>query len=449
MSLLDSVVTVTITTATVSVSQAGFGVPLIAAYFLPAIFPERVRSYTSVNDMVTDGFATTDAAYRAANAIFSQNPKIPTLKIGRRALAPTQLIHGTPVEPAVAAVRIYTATINGTAFAFTTDATPTVAEIVAGVVGLINLGAEPMTAADVGTTHMTLTADVPGDVNTVVLSDDSDGEDLWTYKDESVDPGIATDLGNIELEDSDWYGLVIDNQSEDEILAAAAWVESNLKLFCCSTMDTDVTTTSTTDIASDLKAAAYARTSISYHHLVYQFMGAAWMGRMFPSDPGTSTWNAQTLAGVTVTPGSILSSTVIGKLEGKYCNYYVEIGGVNVTREGKVSDNEWIDVVRGVDWTRARIQENVWSILVNRSAALSKVPFTDSGIAAVQGQIQAPLLQGESRGLYVQGESLVTVPKAADVATASKLLRLLPDMDFSAVLAGAIHEVSVTGVVSV
>ena len=43
----------------------------------------------------------------------------------------------------------------------------------------------------------------------------------------------------------------------------------------------------------------------------------------------------------------------------------------------------------------------------------------------------------------------VTVPKVADVSAADKTARLLPDMKFTGTLAGAIHKVTITGVVSV
>jgi len=60
---------------------------------------------------------------------------------------------------------IYTQTINGTAFAFTSDGTPTAAEVVAGLTSLINAdGPLPVTAS--GTTTLILTGDVAGNTFT-------------------------------------------------------------------------------------------------------------------------------------------------------------------------------------------------------------------------------------------------------------------------------------------
>lgn len=57
--------------------------------------------------------------------------------------------------------RVYTVTINGVAFAYTSDSTATQAEIVDGLVALINAGSEPVTAID-GGNSLYLRADVAG-----------------------------------------------------------------------------------------------------------------------------------------------------------------------------------------------------------------------------------------------------------------------------------------------
>jgi hypothetical protein len=44
---------------------------------------------------------------------------------------------------------------------------------------------------------------------------------------------------------------------------------------------------------------------------------------------------------------------------------------------------------------------------------------------------------------------VVTVPKVADISAGNKTTRTLPDMKFTGTLAGAIHKVIITGVVSV
>lgn len=44
---------------------------------------EVYREYTSTTDMITDGFLTTDYAYVAANRVFSQNPQVRSVIVGK------------------------------------------------------------------------------------------------------------------------------------------------------------------------------------------------------------------------------------------------------------------------------------------------------------------------------------------------------------------------------
>ncbi len=109
---------------------------------------------------------------------------------------------------------------------------------------------------------------------------------------------------------------------------------------------------------------------------------------------------------------------------------------------GWVGSGEYIDIIRGVDWSEARIQELIYQVLINNI----KVPFTDDGIQAVDSQLKAALQEGIDVGLYASYET--TVPLAADVSATDKGNRLLPDVEFVAILAGAINKVQVNGIVS-
>jgi hypothetical protein len=81
MSEADKIVQINITRETKTPSRQGFGLPLITAY--TTVFPERARLYSDTASMITDGFATTDAAYLAAVGEFAQNPAPTQVVIGR------------------------------------------------------------------------------------------------------------------------------------------------------------------------------------------------------------------------------------------------------------------------------------------------------------------------------------------------------------------------------
>ena len=112
---LEDVVNVQISGDAPAITRAGFGVPLIAAYHTHNT--DRVRSYTSLTAMAADGFATSEPAYQMASVIFSQQPRVPRIRVGRRATAFAQVIHLTPSAPATGDV--YSVEINGQAGSYT------------------------------------------------------------------------------------------------------------------------------------------------------------------------------------------------------------------------------------------------------------------------------------------------------------------------------------------
>ena len=111
-----------------------------------------------------------------------------------------------------------------------------------------------------------------------------------------------------------------------------------------------------------------------------------------------------------------------------------------------------IDIIQGIDWIRARMQENIFQKLVNAD----KIPYTDAGVAIIEAQTRATLENAIKKGVIApdpdkfDGEPyLVQVPKVADVSANDKGNRLLPDITWQATLAGAIHRVTIQGRVEI
>lgn len=257
-----------------------------------------------------------------------------------------------------------------------------------------------------------------------------------------ADPGIATDLTAIKKASSAWYGLVTLHNSSALILAAAAWAEANEKLYIAGTLDSPVATSAdsgATDIAHQLKALSYARTSIIFHPANDEFAGAAEIARWFPIDPGGDDWRLKTLVGVTV---KTYSDTQTTNMTDKHVNWYADLGGANVVQgEGKVAANEYIDVIRFRDWYSARLQERGANLLIQAE----KIPFTDAGIAVIEAMIKGLNQEGiRAGGIASDPAPVVIVPKAADISTADKQARWLRGVKSTWELAGAIHKLSVT-----
>jgi hypothetical protein len=439
---LSDIVNVSISASTQSPTAPGFGVPLILGYHTK--FAELVRYYTSLAGMTADGFASTSPEYLAAVSLQAQNPAPPRWAIGRRTHAPTQIVHMTPVA---ANATTYTVTINGTAFTYTTTTGATVKEIVEGLDAAI--GSTPTdvvcTEDDTKLIH-TGTAGTWFSWSVADTSGNANGMGLWTVADVTADSQADDDIAACAAADSGWYAFVLTHQNKADGTLCAVAASALKKLFVIDVADTEVKGSGSSDLASVCEAAADEYTVVCYHALNNQFMSAAWLGKCLPYDPGTETWKFKTLAGITA---DILTESEIGYIKAKHGNWYQELGGVNITQEGWTSGAEFIDTVRFIDYLKANIQYDVYGILVNNA----KVPYTDGGVALIEGSLRGRLANEEGteqrpRGL-APGSSTVTVPLVANELAVNRANRTIPDIYFTATLSGAIHSLTINGVLSV
>lgn len=437
MSLKD-IVNVNITRQTRAVSRAGFGVAMVLGTHKR--FTERIKYYSTSDAMLLingGDFESSDLEYLAAIPLFQQENSVTRVAIGRRKSGDNLVITVSDVENTTK----YTTTINGTDFEFTSDADATAEEIAAGLVAAINLGSEPVTASDNLDGTYDLDADVAGTPFSITVDS---RQTLGTI---SATDTMTNDLAAIKNESNDWYGLVLTSRTKQDALDAAAWVESNKKFAGFASADTDIVDTTdaadTTTLPAQLKAAAYVRSYAFYHSdAANSWPESALFGNILPRDPGSYTAMFKTLTGITV---DNLSDTQSKNSLDKNCMIYTEVGNVNITQEGKTAEGEFIDVIIFIDWLEAEIVANVYGDLVNQP----KVPFTDSGAGAVEGDVRTALDLGIERGGIATDPPYTTsVPKVANVSSTDKANRLLPDVEFNATLAGAIHATDIDGTVT-
>lgn len=444
---LDDVVTVDISIDSASVDVAGFGVSMIAAYHTHNTDAARVyASSTGLADMVTDGFSTTEPAYLAATKLLSNTPRVSSFVIGRRLNSWQQVYKITPTITS-SVVNVFSGSVNGHAWTFTSDATPSMTEVCTGIASAIDALAD-VSATNVSNTHVLVTVTASATLVTCNGGSATPGTSSLMIEDATTDANIADDLTAIQMGTNAWYGFVIDSPSADAKGDAAAWAEAQIKIFGVDINDTRALNASdTTDLASTLKSAAYTRTFGIYHSDAKAFAAAAWMGKKFPRDPHFGdTWNFATLSGVAV---ESLSSTQLAALKGKRVNRYVTIAGLEVTQEGYMFDgvNNFIDLVTGRDEMHARIQEGIFALL-----ATGQLQYTDKSVDLVCQNVLR-ILDVFVKGGFLKGGAdapTCTGPKVATVPDADRQARNLPDINFTANLASRIHSVkSITGKVSV
>lgn len=428
---LDEIVNIQITLGSKSVTRAGFGTPLVLG---PNgdFGSDLVRTYTSLPGVAED-FETTDDEYKWAQRLFSQEKKPRQIRIGKRAVKVAQI---ETLTPTVANTTAYKVTINGEDYEFTSDADATATEIVVGLIALIN--ADPLCKmSGSGTTTLILTAENPGEANSVSASSN------LAIVHTTANHGVIEDIQALQQVNDDWYCLILTSRDDLEILQAAAYIEALRKIFIAASDGLSIKTASTTDLGSVLKQKTYNRTALLWSGDEASGPEAAWAGRKLPTDPGSEQWRYASLSGIST---DVLNATELANLNAKNVNHYTTVGGVGIVQKGKMASGQWIDVTRFLDWFTARVQEGIYGLLVS----VEKVPYTDGGVTSLEAIVRAKIEEGIRVGGISRDDGYtVESQKVAEVDPQLRQDRIFPDIAFEFRLAGAIGEVTVKGFVSV
>lgn len=256
---------------------------------------------------------------------------------------------------------------------------------------------------------------------------------------------LAAELNKLVQIHNDWYWLVYAprEHASGDLEELAGWVASAGKFGVFTNEEgADVQ-----DIVALAQAMNTSRAVLFAHTDPNSYPDAALVGRMAPLQPGAATFKFKTLDGV---PESEFGTSDILGLHDAGAITYVAKFGVLQTSEGFVTDRTYADIQLAKDWLKARMEERIsWVLYVNK-----KVPYDNAGIALIRDPIRATLQQATALGIVARGDDgsgLFTVhaPRREDVDPADRANRILPDVYWDAVLAGAIHKVKVTGVVRV
>jgi len=441
---VSDVVQINISVSGAGPTAAGFGEPMLLAYH--TAYTDRVREYSSLAGVAVDfppGASSSPPAYLMAQAVFAQTPAPTAVKIGRRALPYTQTLNLTCLSTSATDTYSFQLRLPGGSWRVVTVASTGVPNT---DVATINTAVTALAITGLTATHsgavltLTMAAGALLDVRPDYVH--------MTFADVTTDPGIVADLTAIVAADPAFYGILSDSQSALEVAALAANVEglgsSNPYLYIFNNSDTIDATSSTADIFTTLKTAAYTRTAGLYAQgQLLCYSAAAWMGRLFPTTPGSENWAFKTLAGV---PADALTTSQVHNVEGKNASVYTPLAGLNLTQFGKRPDGNWIDITRGVDALTNTIAIGVLALEANKL----KVPYTDAGIDMVRAIVIASLKQFTDTGFLADTPApTVSVPLKSTVSSADRAARILRNVNFSATLAGAINSTVINGVLSV
>ena len=440
MTEIADIVQISIDRATATPSRPSLSTPTIVG---PSqVFPNRIRTYTKLTDMTTDGFGTDSPEYIAAAVMKAQNPSLRKWKVGRVATVPAESVTLQVLAQGTALGEKYEFTVDGSTIAYTVSSTVTSYAVASTLAGLIDALA-PVAATSSADT-ITITRATADGKRTRIRNWQ---RRLLKYKNNTswTATTLQADLNSILTEDSDFGALYFAENAASAAAAVAAWAETNEKLFAyTSNDDQNVSSTVTNDVFSTLKLSSYTQSyGIQNANDTQGHSGAAWDGLILAKfKPGQENWNFKTLAGIQVDD---LNGTETSALDNKHANYFVTVGGLNLTQgNGKVASGEYIDVIRFLNWLKSEMGLRVFAALAN----LPKVPFTDTGLDVIRSVMLAVLQDGIDVGGLVDGTQVVEMPVVADIDPITKGERTLDNVTFSAELQGAINKVIVQGTIN-
>ena len=244
----------------------------------------------------------------------------------------------------------------------------------------------------------------------------------------------------IKDEDSDFYGILLcsDDKSYGDDLKSLVNIVGNNRYLIGADL-----TKNQLDLGKYFTDKKCERIFSMYKGHDEDYPAAALMGKMLHQHPGSASWAFKQIEGVSKLN---IPSDLLNNLETLNINRYVNIKDVGVVLDGRVASGEYIDIIHGTDWLNVRIQERLFRVLMTNP----KIPYTLKGVDLVRSEILAQLQEGVHRGLLAASpEPQVSIPNIDEVDPILRGQRILPDVKFSARLAGAIHAVQINGNVEV
>lgn len=279
------------------------------------------------------------------------------------------------------------------------------------------------------------------------------------YEDEATETLLQA--VNACMQYTNWYGLGVADDEDiadaDWLTAAAAIEASSLsRILAITTSDAaTIETTSTTDLASKLKAAGYGRTFVQYS-TSSKYAALSAFGRAFTvnftGSNTTLTLKFKQLPGITY---ETLTVNQAAALDAKNCNVFVYYqNDTAILQQGVMANGDFFDERHGLDWLQNYVQTNLYNLLYTST---TKIPQTDAGVTRLLANVEQSMDQSVTNGLVaagvwnggdigelVAGDTLtkgyyVYAQPLSEQAQSDREARKAPLIQVACKLAGAVH----------
>lgn len=466
--------------------RRGFGTLLILGDSSVIAPSERYRVYTDA-DSVAEDFGLASPEYYGAALYFGQSPRPRELMIGRWFSAGvTAELTGGQLTAAERAMSNWTAITDGE-LDLEIDGEPvtltaldfSAATTLNGVASIIQTAIQTV-VPDAGcgwhTDHFTITGATAGATGTITYATDTASSALATLMKltsstaKSIEQGVSSEtpveaVARFANMSAQWYGLTFcatATISDAEHMEVAAFIEAagKARRYGITIQSADAKNAAVeTDLASQLKAARYMRTSWLYSsHNAYAIcsMFARAFAVNFSGNRTTITLMYKQLPGVIYEELTETEAQALAKKNGNV--YVLYDNDTAILQYGVNCDGSYFDELHGADWLADAIQVALYNLLYQST---TKIPQTDEGTAQLVNAAQRVLDQAVNNGFcspgiwnadgfgtLKRGDRLdsgyyVYMPSVDDQDQSEREQRKAPPMQIAVKLAGAIHTADV------
>lgn len=330
----------------------------------------RVRQYSSLAQMTSDGFTTNSPEYLAASSLMAQTPPPQFFWVGRQDLTAisTVIPHAGNAGINYAVGDLVTIVQGGGSH---------------GVAHVVSIGGGgAVTALDFGTPGATQGT---GYADATALTTTGGAGTGLEVDITSIGESCLQALQACRAASYQWYACMVIGAALADHEAIASWAESITPVvaYMGQTSDAAVLANSAGNVLSVLKAAGYRRTMMIYSTTQSGaapnniYAAAALIGRAMGLNSGLAgsyyTMKFKTLVGIIAEP---LTETQKNSIENNNGNLYLSYGNAyTFVEQGVMMNGTFFDELVGLDMLASDMQYNVMNLLTENPS----IPQTDPG----------------------------------------------------------------------
>jgi hypothetical protein len=261
---------------------------------------------------------------------------------------------------------------------------------------------------------------------------------------------LTNELDTLIQTHNDFYYLASVEQGDEEITALAKWIHKKNKMYVASTSNISLPGTLKTESESNEELYPgdnlYENVFLLVHDQPTTYPAEALVGAISSMPFGSYTWTFKTIRGI---PVANFDDDQIEQIHDNNACTYIKEGGQNITSKGITVFGEYADVIQGQHFIESTMTENVFALL----ARMPKIPFITAGIGLVVAEVEKTLNQAGVNGILAEENDeylyTITIPKIEDIPANDKANRILPDIPWTATIAGAIEGANINGVLKI